>query len=236
MRETVVFLPGMMADARAFGPQLADLSRDFAVMCIPPTRGERIEEIASGMLDLLPKRCALVGHGMGGMVALEIIRRAPDRVSRLALMDTSPLADTPAQAAERDPRMVRARTGRLREVLEQELPAETLAPGPYRNDILALARDMGAVLGLEIYLRQARALQRRRDQQGTLRKIAVPVLVLCGAQDRLFEVKRHAFMADLIPGATLQVIEEAGHLPALEAPEAVADALRAWLALPLMLR
>ncbi|WP_136439241.1 alpha/beta fold hydrolase [Pacificoceanicola onchidii] len=236
MRETVVFIPGLLADARAFGPQLADLSRDFAVMCIAPTQGERIEEIASGMLDLLPKRCALVGHGMGGMVALEVARRAPDRVSRLALMDTSPLADTPQQAAERDPRIVRAKTGRFREVLEYELPLEALAPGPYRNDILALARDMAEVLGLEVYLRQARALQRRRDQQGTLRKIAVPVLVLCGGQDPLFEVKRHAFMADLIPGAVLEVIEEAGHLPALEAPEAVADALRRWLAMPLMLR
>ncbi len=226
----------MMADARAFGPQIADLSRDFAVMCIPPTRGERIEEIASGMLDLLPKRCALVGHGMGGMVAMEIARRAPDRVSRLCLMDTSPLADTPQQAAERDPRMVKAKTGKLRAVLEQELPMEALAPGPYRADILALARDMADVLGLEIYLRQSRALQRRRDQQGTLRKIAVPVLILCGALDRIYEVKRHVFMADLIPGARLDVIDGAGHLPALEAPEAVADALRDWLARPLMLR
>ncbi|WGW05760.1 alpha/beta fold hydrolase [Tropicibacter oceani] len=236
MREVVVFIPGLMADARAFGPQIADLSRDVAVMCVPPTRGERIEEIASGMLDVLPKRCALVGHGMGGMVAMEILRRAPDRVARVAFMDTSPLAETPQQAALRDPRIIRAKTGKLFDVLREELPPETLAPGPYRNDILALVRDMGAVLGLETYLRQSRAMQRRRDQQGTLRKIAVPTLVMCGAGDKLYEIKRHSFMAELIPGATLQVIEGAGHLPALEQPEVVADALRQWLGTPLMLR
>ncbi|MFZ7090179.1 alpha/beta fold hydrolase [Primorskyibacter sp. 2E233] len=236
MREVVVFIPGLMADARAFGPQIADLSRDFGVMCVPPTRGERIEEIASGMLDLLPKRCALVGHGLGGMVAMEILRRAPDRVSRLALMDTTPLAETPQQAAERDPRIIRAKTGKLAEVLKEELPASALAAGPYRADILALVEDMAAVLGLETYLHQIRALQRRRDQQGTLRRISVPTLIMCGALDRLFEVKRHTFMAELIPGANLHVIEEAGHLPALEQPEEVADALRGWLSAPLVLR
>ncbi|MCT4556331.1 MAG: alpha/beta hydrolase [Pelagimonas sp.] len=236
MGEVVVFLPGMMADARAFGPQIADLSRDFPVLCAPPTQGERIEEIASGLLDVLPKRCALVGHGMGGMVALELVRRAPDRVTRLALMDTSPLADTPQQAAERDPRIIRARTGRLHEVLAEELSAEDLAPSPYRDEILALVQDMGAVLGAETYIRQSRAMMRRRDQQGTLRRLTQPVLVLCGAEDRQFPAKRHAFMAELIPGADLRVIEGAGHLPALEQPEAVCDALRAWLGAPFVLR
>lgn len=236
MIEPVVFLPGFMGDVRQFGPQLADLSRERAVMGVPLTGGERVEEIASSLLDVLPKRSAIVGAGLGGMVAMEIFRRAPDRVSRLALMDTSPLAPTPQQAAERDPLIIRVRTGRLAEVMSEEVSAADLAPGPHRAEVLALVQDMALGLGPEIYVRQVRALQRRKDQQATLRRITIPTLVLCGEADRRFEVKRHAFMAELIRGAELRVIEQAGLLPSLEQPEAVADALRDWLAMPLMLR
>ena len=96
----------------------------------------------------------------------------------------------------------------------------------------AMARDLGP----EVFLRQIRALQRRRDQQATLRKCKVPALVLCGAHDGLTPVKRHEFMAGLIPYAELRVIEEAGHVPTLEAPEAVTEALRAWMGQPFVLR
>ncbi|MCC1494790.1 alpha/beta fold hydrolase [Cognatishimia sp. F0-27] len=236
MREPLVFLPGMMSDARAFGPQLADLSRDTAVMVGPMTEGERIEEIASGLLDVLPRRAALVGHGIGAVVAMEVQRRAPDRVARLCLMHASPLADTPQEAAARDPLIVRVRAGRLAEVMREEIPPEALGVDAPRHEILELVADMAAVLGPEVFVRQMRALQRRRDQVTTLRKIAVPTLVLCGGQDPIVPLKRHSFMAELIPGAQLQVIEEAGHFPALEAPEAVAMALRDWMAQPLVLR
>ncbi len=236
MREPVVFLPAMMCDARLYGPLIADLSRDHAVMSAPVTHGERIEEIASGLLDVLPKRFALAGLGMGGIVALEVIRRAPDRVSRLCLMDTTPLADTPQQAAARDPQIIRVRTGKLDDVMADELKQSDLAPGPHRAEILALVADMAQGLGPECYVRQSRAMQRRRDQQTTLRKIAVPTVVMCGAQDAIWPVKRHTFMAELIPGAKLTVIDHAGHLPPLEQPEAVSDALRNWLAQPLVLR
>ena len=236
MREPVVFLPGLMSDARAFGPQLADLSRDRAVMSLSPVHGERVEEIAGHALDVLPRRAALVGQGLGANVAMDILRRAPERVTRIALISASPLAETPQQAAERDPRIIRARTGRLEEVMRDELPPEHLSAGPYRAEILALCMDMALGLGAEVYVRQCRALQRRRDQQTTLRKATVPALVLCGAEDPVHPVKRHAFMAELIPGAELRVIEGAGRLPALEQPEAVADALHDWLATPFVLR
>ena len=236
MPETVVFLPEMMCDARLFGPQIADLSRDHAVMVAPVTQGERIEEIASNVLDMAPRRFALAGLGFGGIVAMELYRRAPDRVTRLALMATHSMADPPQAAASRDPRIIRARMGRLREVLAEEFPASCLAPGPWRKEVLELVAEMGLGLGIETYIRQVRALQRRRDQQGTLRRIGVPTLVLCGAADTLCPVKRHAFMAEMIPKATLAVIEDAGHLPVLEQPDEVTRALRDWLAQPLLLR
>ena len=89
MNEPVVFLPGLMCDARLFGPQIAELSSDRAVMCAPISQGERVEEIASGLLASLPAKFALAGLSTGGIVAMEILRRAPERVTRIPLMDTT---------------------------------------------------------------------------------------------------------------------------------------------------
>ncbi|MEP1519770.1 MULTISPECIES: alpha/beta fold hydrolase [Rhodobacterales] len=236
MAEPLVLLPGMMCDARLFGPQIAELSADMTVTVAPVTRGERIEEIASGLLDELPARFALAGLSMGGIVAMEILRRAPDRITRLALMDTNPLAETPVVAAAREPQIIGARTGRLEQVMREEMKPNYLAPGPYRHEVLDLVMDMAMTLGAEVFVRQSRALQRRRDQQGTLRKCKVPTMVLCGAHDALCPIKRHTFMAELIPYAELEVIEDAGHLPTLECPDQTTAALRKWMAMPLVLR
>jgi|TARA_B110000908_G_C10210517_1_gene429975 pimeloyl-ACP methyl ester carboxylesterase len=236
MAEPLVFLPGMMCDARLFGPQIAELSADHCVMVAPVTQGERIEEIASGLLDQLPARFALAGLSMGGIVAMELLRRAPDRITRIALMDTNPLAETPPVAAAREPQIVGVRTGRLEQVMRDEMKPHYLAPGPHRAEVLELVMDMALALGADTFVRQSRALQRRRDQQGTLRKCKVPTLVLCGAHDALCPVKRHTFMAELIPYAKLVVLENAGHLPTLETPAETTQALRDWLKQPLILQ
>jgi pimeloyl-ACP methyl ester carboxylesterase len=236
MAEPLVFLPGLMCDARLFGPQIAELSSEFSIMVSPVTRGERIEEIASGLLDELPARFALAGLSMGGIVAMELLRRAPDRVSRLALLDTTPLAETPQAAAAREPQIVKARAGRLHQVIRDEMLPSYLGPGQFRNEISELVLDMADALGPDTFVRQSRALQRRRDQQGTLRKCRAPTLVLCGAHDALCPVKRHTFMAELIHGAELRVLDTAGHLPTLEAPAETTQALRDWMRQPLILR
>ena len=134
MTDPLVFLPGMMCDARLFGPQIAELSADTAVMVAPITQGERIEEIASGLLHQLPNRFALAGLSMGGIVAMEVLRRAPERVSRIALLDTNPLAETPQVAATREPQIVAARAGRLLDVMRDEMKPSYLAPGPHRQE------------------------------------------------------------------------------------------------------
>ncbi|MBN8187320.1 alpha/beta fold hydrolase [Salipiger thiooxidans] len=236
MAEPLVLLPDLMCDARLFGPQIADLSREMAVTVAPVSSGERVEEVASALLDVLPRRFALVGLGLGGMVAMELQRRAPDRVARLMLISTTPLAETPQQAAELDPLIIKARTGRLREAVRALRPVDCLAPGPFRMEIQAMLDEMAEGLGVDVFTRQIRVLQRRRDQQSALRKLRVPVTVLCGAHDITLPVKRHAFLAELIPGARLEVIEDAGHLPPLEAPDAVSDAIRDWLQAPMLAR
>jgi len=199
MREPLVFLPGMMCDARVFAPQLAEMSRNTMVSVAPIVHGERIEEIASGLLDMLPRRFAVAGLSMGGIVAMELMRRAPERVTRIALMDTNPLAETPQSAAEYEPLIIKLRSGRLEEAVQGLVPPDSLAPGPRRTALMADLLTMAADIGHEPIIRQMRALQRRRDYQSALRRCKVPALVLCGVHDGLTPVKRHSFMADLIP-------------------------------------
>jgi pimeloyl-ACP methyl ester carboxylesterase len=157
-------------------------------------------------------------------------------VTRIALMDTNPLAETPQVAANREPQIVKVRTGGLREVMRDEMKPNYLAPGPQREEILELVLEMALGLGPEVFCRQSRALQKRGDQQTVLRKSEIPALILCGAHDRLCPVKRHEFMAELMPNAQLVVLENSGHLPTLEEPERVTAALRDWLGKPLILR
>lgn len=236
MSEAIVLLPGMMCDARLYGPQIAALSHDHSVHLAPVTQGERVEEIASGLLTSLPLKFALVGHGFGAVIAMEILRRAEDRVTRVCLMDTHPLQETPQQASAREPQIIAARMGRLADVLEEDLKQENFAPTPYRDEVIQLAVQMGMDLGSEVFERQSRAMQRRRDQQRTLREIKMPALIMCGQFDPIYPVKRHSFMADLIPYAKLQVIENAGYMPTLEQPDVVTDAIRSWMRQPLVLQ
>lgn len=231
----IVLVPGMMCDARLFGPQIEALSAERSVTVAAFPHADTISDMATAVLAAAPEHFALAGLSMGGIVAMEILRRAPERVSHLALIATTPLAETPAQSAWREPMVAQARAGRLDAALAGVLPEETLAPGPGRQAVLAVAREMGRTLGPDVFVRQARALQRRRDAQRVLLKAAVPALVLCGAHDRLTPVKRHEAMAELMPDAELVVLEEAGHLPTLEAPEAVTEALRRLLSRPLRL-
>jgi len=236
MNEPVVFLPGMMCDARLFEPQLRALSATHPVMVAPITHGQRIEEIASNLLTALPQKFALAGLSMGGIVAMEVLRRAPDRVTRIALMDTNCLAETPPVAADREPQIIKVKAGKLTDVMRDALKPSYLAPGPRRPAVLQTMMDMAQTLGPEVFITQSRALQRRRDQQSTLRKIRQPALVLCGAHDALCPVKRHSFMAELIPHARLVVLDDAGHLPTLETPDETNDALWEWLHQPYVLR
>lgn len=236
MQEPLVLIPGMMCDARLYTPQIEAFSRERSVTVACATRGERIEEIASTILDGAPQKFALAGLSMGGIVAMEVLRRAPDRVTRIALMDTNPLAETPQSSAMYEPMIVGVKAGRLDEVMRGFLKPEVFAPGPGRMEVMALMAEMAQSLGPEVFLRQVRALQRRKDQQAVLRRCKVPALVLCGEHDRLTPVKRHTFMAELIPGAHLEIVADAGHAPVIEQPEAVNAALTAWLAQPYILR
>lgn len=236
MAEPLVLLPGMMCDARLFMHQIATFSVERAVHVAPVTLGDTIEEIAETVLASAPEKFALAGLSMGGIVAMEVQRRAPGRVTRLALLDTNAQSEMPAVAAAREPQIVKVKAGRLEDVMRDEMKPNYLAPSAQRGDVLDLVMEMALDLGPEVFVRQSRALQRRPDQQKTLRMLRVPTLVMCGVFDELTPIRRHEFMATLIPYAQLEIIPDAGHLPTLEQPGETNRHLRDWLTQPYVLR
>lgn len=225
----LVLLPGMMCDARLYAPQIAALSGRQAIHCAPLDAHDSMQDLARAVLDHAPPRFALAGLSMGGIVAMEIMSQAPDRVTRLALMDTNPRAELSDVRARRGPQMESVRKGRLREVMRDEMKPNYLADSPHKPAILDICMDMALSLGPEVFVRQSLALRDRPDQQDTLRRVSVPTLVLCGALDRLCPVGRHELMHALIPGSHLEIVEDAAHLPTLEQPDTVNAALARWL-------
>ena len=191
----------------------------------------QLGNFARQVLDMAPPRFALAGLSMGGIIAMEVIRQAPERVSRVALMDTNPLADPPEKAPIREQQVEKVRNGGLRRVMREEMKPNYLADGPAKRGILDLCMEMARTLGPEVFVAQSQALQTRPDQSETLRNFTMPALVLCGQEDQLCPVERHKLMHALIPNSTLAVISGAGHLPTLEQPEQTNEALRKWLSM-----
>ena len=234
--DPIVFIPGFMCDARAFLPQIVQLGADHACQVILPSGEETIERLSEKVLANTPEKFVLVGHGLGGDVVMDVLRRAPERVLRVVLISTDPLAEPPKAAASREARIVAAKAGRLVQAAAEDYPETAFAATEWRDEVRALVADMVLQLGEGVYIRQCRAAQRRPDQSKTLRRALMPALILAGAEDGLVPVRRQEFLAGLLPHGRLQVIPGAGNLPMLEQPEAVTDALREFLAGPMMLR
>lgn len=224
----LVLIPGMMCDARMWGGIDADLG--VPILHYIPTGADSMSDLAALFLTEAPPRFALAGLSMGGILAMEILRQAPDRVTALALLDTNPRAETAAVQARRAPQIARVLAGELDDVMRREMKPNYLAPGPSKAAILDLCMDMALSLGPEIFANQSRALRDRPDQQATLAAFRGPALVLMGAEDKLCPLDRHQLMHYLIPQSRLHIIANAAHLPPLEQPAATARALRDWLA------
>jgi pimeloyl-ACP methyl ester carboxylesterase len=237
--EPLVLIPGFMADARSFMPQLARLGADRPVILLSPGLGDNLEKIAADIAPHLPPRFALVAHGLGGNIAIELVRKRPEAVTRIALISTDPLPETPQRAVELEALLIAAKTGHLPACMSQMLPLSALHDAPWRDEVMALVMDMAETLGPDQFQRHLRVMQRRSDQQKTLRKVHVPTMIIAGASDTLVPRRRAEFLAAMMPQGCLEIIAEAGHLPQLEQPEALTKVLQTFLAgrLPtLMLR
>ncbi len=229
-RETLLLLPGMMCDAQLFGHQIDALGGRYDIV-VPPLAAPSIEAMAEAVLADAPAGpLNVAGLSMGGIVAMAMAAQAPDRIQRLALLDTNHRADAPERFEVRNRQIEEVRAGRLREVIVDEMKPAYLAPDN-QEDLALRERIVGMALsvGRDVFVAQSVALRDRADQSGGLRRFRGPALVLCGAEDRLCPPERHREIAALLRDAALRIIPGAGHLSTLETPEAVTAALEAWL-------
>ncbi|HZD27057.1 MAG TPA: alpha/beta fold hydrolase [Alphaproteobacteria bacterium] len=229
----LILVPGLLCTATLWRVQVAELS-DAADISVSDEhrRHDNIPDIARAILRAAPQRFSLAGLSFGGYVCFEIMRQAPERVRRLALLDTSARPDDEARRRNRRDLIELSRKGKFLGVtdrlLETFIHPDRMSDAALVEAIKAMAQDVGR----DGFIRQQTAIMSRPDSRPDLARIACPTLVLVGRQDRLTPLELHEEMQAGIPGAELAVIEDCGHLSTMERPEAVNAALRRWLERP----
>jgi pimeloyl-ACP methyl ester carboxylesterase len=231
MRESLpmVLVPGLLCSARLYSAQVEALWRFGPVTVADHTRDDTMAAIAQRILEAAPPRFALAGLSMGGYIAFAIMRQAPERVQRLALLDTSARADTAQQSERRRAQIALAEGGKLGEVADALYPlfvhANRREDAALKRVVLAMVEDTGA----EAFVRQQKAIMTRPDSLPLLSSIKCPTLVLVGDGDQLLPPPISEEIAAGIAGARLAVVSDCGHLATLERPDAVNRALSDWM-------
>lgn len=229
-RKPLILLPGLLCDAALWRHQAEHLTDVADVTVGDLSQDTSMRAMAARVLAGAPPRFCLGGLSMGGYLAFEIMRQAPERVERLALLDTSARPDTPERAETRSELIRLAQTGKFKAVMPRLLP-NFIHPSRLKDPAVAdVVRQMAERTGPEAFIRQQTAIMGRPDSRGDLASIRVPTLVLCGRQDVLTPLAVHEEIAAGIAGSKLVIVEDCGHLAPLERPEATTAAMRAWLA------
>ena len=222
-------VPGMMCDERIFSPQIEALSQNLEVTIADISNFSSVRELASDVLKKAPKSFSLLGHSMGGIVAMEIYSLEPNRIEKLILMDTNPKAELDEVKLKREPQIREVNKGKLLEVMRDEMKPNYLAESENKSSVLDVCMDMALNLGPDVFINQSRALQKRADQLNTIQSINIPVLIMCGSEDKLCTVERHEMMHNMISDSDLKIINNAGHMPTLEQPRETTEVLKEWL-------
>ena len=222
--ENILLLPGMMCDERLWSHQVAAF--DVPVHIADTSKSDNFSDMATQVLAAAPPQFAMAGLSMGGILAFEIWRQAPGRVTHLALLDTNPHPDKPSNRPVRFEQIEAAASGKLEELAIESLKPLYLAE-ENRDDqtMLKTILDMALELGPGVFERQSLAVMNRPDSVPTLATISCPTSVICGREDSICPVRFHELMAREIPGAILVVIDNCGHLSSMEAPTLVTEEL-----------
>jgi pimeloyl-ACP methyl ester carboxylesterase len=229
MPQPLVLLPGLLNTRRLYESQIADLA-DLAEVIVPELwHYDSIGAMAQAVLDAAPERFALGGFSMGGYVCFEILRRAPERVERLALMDTQATPDTPEATARRRGFIEQTKLGRFHGVQPSLLPQIVHRDRVGDQSVVRPILEMAAEVGADGFCREQTAMIARPDSRPLLVDIKVPTLVLVGRQDIATPLSRAQEMAADISHSQLVVIDNCGHMSPLEKPAEVAAALGKWL-------
>jgi len=229
-RPALVFACAHLCDERLFARQIDALGADFDCRVFVFREHDSLAAMAEALLAAAPDRFTLIGLSLGGYLAFEVMRRAPARVERLALLDTTAAADSETRRAGRLADIATVETGGI-DALIPQLPGRWLLPAHQQRDYLTmLMASMARSIGAEGQRNQQRAMLGRPESLADLAAVRVPTLVLCGAGDAVTPLADHEAIAARIAGARLVVVPESGHLSTIEQPEAVNRALLDWLA------
>jgi pimeloyl-ACP methyl ester carboxylesterase len=231
MTETmpIVLVPGLLSSPRIYAPVMPALWRLAPVMIANHIRDDSMHAIAHRILAEAPPRFALAGHSMGGYIAFEIMRQAPERVAKLALLNTQARPDTPEASAHRRDRIARAQEGGYHAVVDELCPGFVHPSRSTDAALRQLVHDMADDIGLEAFVKQQTAIMARPDSRPTLTAIRCPTLILTGDTDNTIPNSLSQEMADEIAGSWLVTLETCGHMAQVEQPEATAHALVEWL-------
>lgn len=227
-RSVLILIPGLLNDADLWRDQIAALSPRLDVRVADITRGETIEALVETVFSLADGRVSVAGFSLGGYVAQAMLMRSPERIERLALLDTAIRPDTPERAAERA-KLTKLATASGRFLgLGDRLLRTYLAPDHAANpDMAGRVQAMTRRLGAEVFVRQSSLI--RADGEAALRAYGGPALVLCGEDDQITPVEGHREIAGLMPQSDLIIVPGAGHLTPIEAPSIVSGALAQWM-------
>lgn len=228
-KKTLVLLPGLLNTRRVFAQQIEALS-DIADCIVPELwHHDTIGAMAAAVLSAAPPSFAMAGFSMGGYVSFEVMRRTPQRVERLALIDTQATPDSAQSTARRRGLIEQTRIGRFHGAQRSLLP-QLVYRGHLNNaDITQPILDMAQEIGAEGFVREQQAIIARADSRPLLVDIDVPTVVIVGRQDQVTPLPRSEEMAADIATSRLVVLEESGHMSPLEKPAEVTAALRRWL-------
>ena len=227
--QDLVLIPGLGSDAAVWARTVAALGDDARCSIGDTLQDDTLAGMAQRILATAPERFALAGVSMGGMVALEVVRAAPERVTRLALVDTNASPDTPEQAARR--RMVNAAMLQTSDLVALARPGiRAMVHASADPGVHAELEEMTRRVGAQAYVRQNAAVLARADLRPLLDAVTAPTLVVVGAQDAMTPVVCSELIRDGISGSDLRIVPECGHLPPIERPRETADLLRGLLA------
>ena len=228
-KPTLILVPGLLCSARLWAAQIDGLSDLADIAVADMTRDDTIAGMAQRVLDCTDGTFSLAGLSMGGYVAMEVMRRAPERVERLALLDTGARADTEEQTIRRRDLIGLADRGEFKAVSPKLLPLFVHPDRLADKAMVDAISKMADSVGKDAFLRQQQAIMHRPDSRPGLAAIACPTLVVCGREDVLTPPELSEEIAGLVPGADFVLIEGCGHLSTMERPDDVNAALRSWM-------
>jgi pimeloyl-ACP methyl ester carboxylesterase len=224
LQKTLVFLPGVLSDERVWSYQIQHLHDRVTCKVIPLVEGNTTEDLLQTVLNTVQGPFFLAGHSMGGWLALELARHAPQRILKLCLLNTSAQPDSEAKYQSRMAMIRGVEQGDFQEVAEM-LTDYYVLNDPVKKDVLSMFLDVGK----HVFLKQQKILLTREGCSSFLSQISIPTLVIHAREDKNCSLAAHEELADNIPKAKLAIIEDSGHMSPMESPQAVTTLLRLWL-------